>query len=858
MNTAQSGNYDLGWVYQNNAQGAATVSRSVYINNGAGTPVSFAPTTGSEWGEAAMSGIPMEEGVNRIVIKMPEGQDSGIRLDKLNVALSGDPDPVTRSYEAESTDTESPFSLYKDTVLNFGEIGEQVTYPVNIPQSGEQSLIFTYSNAGGMTTRSVYIDGVRAKDEHGNDLKIGLDGTESSEKYSGDGYVIIPHMEAGTHTVTLKMEADDIAGSVRLRGVTAGYFNEPSVRLMDAGLASMGATHIELGTAEKQSEGPNMLAHEYYPNRSKKMLESTKESMQEYYKFNAAYENLLFGSKADSAAVVSVEADGGNLATSKDGTENTLWITVRKNEANTGFERYDVLHLINLLNNDDNWRNAANEPAVLNHLKVSYDIGITEKEAPDLKVYAASPDAGHGLSQELKYIWDGEQLQIELPSLQYWTMIYIDKAPGTALVQPIFSDDEPGLPSPSPTATATPAPERATTAPGGADISAVAVPATPTPTPAPTPAAAERDVLVLQAKDLNPAVDGTITIAVNEDKYNRIQLPVSVAEGLQGKKLQLQGSHFSLNFTHDHILQLLEENKGKITAESQIQITFNRIEPQAAFLPGVKPWVPAGSTYEFEFAVTTADGGLSRLVSFRSPVQLTLKVDDLEQGDLNELLGIYAFIEPLKKWEYTGSRANTAEQEITAELSHFSRYTVFAYDKTYADVPAEHWAYKAVRRLTAKHIINGMTENTFVPAAKITRAQYAALMVKALRLTAEGPAPFMDVTADSWYAGDVAAAYQAGLVNGRNGKRFAPDEAITRQEMAVMLAKASAIHGSIKQTEDVNLTFRDSKEISAWAQSAVQQVKSAGLMNGYANGTFAPESGATRAEAAVVIEHLID
>ncbi|MEK5467339.1 glycoside hydrolase family 66 protein [Paenibacillus sp. FSL R7-0210] len=851
VNTAQSGIYDLGWIYQNNAPGAATVSRSVYINNGAGTPVSFAPTADSEWGEAAMSGIPMEEGINRIIIKMPEGQDSGIRLDKLNVALSGDPDPVTRSYEAESTDTESPFSLYKDTVLNFGTIGEQVTYPVNIPQSGEQSLIFTYSNAGGMTTRSVYIDGVRAKDEHGNDLKIGLDGTESSEKYSGDGYVIIPHMEAGTHTVTLKMEADDIAGSVRLRGVTAGYFNEPSVRLMDAGLASMGATHIELGTAEKQSEGPNMLAHEYYPNRSKKMLESTKESMQEYYKFNAAYENLLFGSKADSSAVVSVEADGGNLATSKDGTENTLWTTVRKNDTNTGFERYDVLHLINLLHNDDNWRNAANEPAVLNHLKVSYDIGITETEAPDLKVYAASPDAGHGLSQELNYTWNGEQLQIELPSMQYWTMIYIDKAPRTAWVQPILSDDEPGLPSPSPTAEATPAP-----APGGADIGTVTVSATPAPTP--TPAAAERDVLVLQAKDLNPAFDGTITIAVNEDEYNRIQIPVSVAEGLQGKKLQLQGSHFSLNFTHDPILQLLEENKGKITADSQIQITFNRIEPQAAFLPAVKPWVPAGSIYEFEFGVTTADGGLSRLASFRSPVQLTLKVDDLEQEDLNELLGIYTFSEPLKKWEYTGSRANTAEQEITAELSHFSRYTVFAYDKTYADLPAEHWAYKAVRRLTAKHVINGMTENTFVPAAKITRAQFAALMVKALRLKAEGPAPFMDVTADSWYAGDIAAAYQAGLVNGRNGKRFAPDEAITRQEMAVMLAKASAIHGSIKQTEEVNLTFRDSEEISAWAQSAVLKVKSAGLMNGYANGNFAPESSATRAEAAQVIEHLID
>ncbi|OME51827.1 S-layer protein [Paenibacillus odorifer] len=852
VNTAQSGSYDLGWMYQNNAQGAVTVSRSVYINNGAGTPVSFAPTT-DEWREAAVNGIQLAEGENRIFIKMTEGQDSGIKLDKLNITLSGDSNPVTRSYEAESTDTEAeaPFSLYKDTVLNFGEIGEQVSYPVNIPQSGEQSLIFSYSNAGGLTTRSVYIDGVRAKDEHGRDLKIGLDGTESSEKYSGDGYVIIPHMAAGAHTVTLKMEADDIAGTIRLRGVTAGYFNEPSVRLMDAGLASMGATHIELGTAEKQAEGPNMLAHEYYPNRSKKMLESTKDSMQEYYKFNAAYENLLYDSKADASAVVSVEAAGGNVATSKDGTENTLWTTVRTNDANTGFERYDVLHLINLLNNDDNWRNAAHEPAVLQDLKVSYDIGITEKEAPDLKVYAASPDTGHGLSQELKYTWDGEQLQIKLPSLQYWTMIYIDKAPKTAVVQPIFSAEEPNPPSPTPTATVVPTPA-ATAAPGGEGIS----PEKPSATP--TPGLTERGSLILHAEDLSGAVDGIITIAVNEEKYNRIVIPVSVAEGMQGKSLQLQGSNFTLNFKHDNILQLLEENKGKITAESQIQITFNKIEPKDASLPGVKPWVPAGPTYAFEFGVTTSDKEMIMSSAFRSPVQLSLKVGDLDQpGSLNDLLGIYTFIEPLKKWEYVSSRIDTAKQEISAELSHFSRYTVFAYDKTYADVPAEHWAYKAIHTLTAKHVINGITENTFNPSAKVTRAQFAVLLAKTLQLKGNGQAPFTDVAVGSWYAGDVAAAYQAGLITGRSGKLFAPNEAITRQEMAVMLSKALGKSGSTIRAEEKPLAFGDNKEISAWAQAAVRLVTSAGLMKGYTNGAFAPGDNATRAEGALVIEQLM-
>ncbi|WP_025682075.1 hypothetical protein [Paenibacillus maysiensis] len=74
----------------------------------------------------------------------------------------------------------------------------------------------------------------------------------------------------------------------------------------------------------------------------------------------------------------------------------------------------------------------------------------------------------------------------------------------------------------------------------------------------------------MQAKDLSGVVDGKITIAVNEEKYNRILIPVAVAEGLQAENLQLQGNNFTLYFTHDNILQLLEENKGKLTAESQI------------------------------------------------------------------------------------------------------------------------------------------------------------------------------------------------------------------------------------------------------------------------------------------------
>ncbi|MEH7121345.1 glycoside hydrolase family 66 protein [Neobacillus vireti] len=52
---------------------------------------------------------------------------------------------------------------------------------------------------------------------------------------------------------------------------------------------------------------------------------------------------------------------------------------------------------------------------------------MSQQELPDLKVYSASPDAGHGQLKEIQYKWENEELVITLPSLEYWEMIVIDR-----------------------------------------------------------------------------------------------------------------------------------------------------------------------------------------------------------------------------------------------------------------------------------------------------------------------------------------------------------------------------------------------------------------------------------------------
>lgn len=825
-----AGSYDLGWIYRNKAPGATTVTRSVYVGDGDGIPVSLAPTSESEWGAEILQGIHLKEGSNQITIKMTEGSDSGIELDQLTVVPSDQPGAVTRSYEAESTQPKETFSLYKDTVIHFGEIGQQVTYPVSVPQAGEQSLIFTYSNPGGPTTRSVYIDGERAKNENGHDLKIVFDGTGDINTYSGDGYVIIPHMTAGDHKVTLKMEQDDAPGTIQLRGVTVGYFNEPSVRLMDAALAMMGATHIEIGTAEKFEEGPNMLAHEYYPNRSKKMMDSTKEAMKNYYKFFAAYENLLFDSKTDKDAVVRVtNAEGQDVALSHNGQENTLWYTVRKNSENRRFASYDVIHLLNLINNDSNWRNAAHEPIQQHHLQVDYPVGVQRDKAPKLKVYAATPDQGGGVMQELSYKWNGDHILIDVPNLEYWTMLVVDREPKQGDVEKLFPKGSP-LPNPSPTPSPSPSP-------------------LPTPTPSPG-----QKTKVISEQELKDGHNGQVKIALYNEIMN-VHIPLNAGELLGNNDLVLNFGGLSLRWTASALKEL--GNKGTDQAGAYLDLAWNRTkDPSQLSLQ-----LPSGlkltqDLYALNLSVKNKEGKIIDAISWNPQTGIELAISDPKLK--GKLLGLYAYNKETAQWNYVGGRYQRASKLFKASLTGSGTFAVFEYDKSYTDVPNSHWAYEAIAALSSKHVVTGMGNDKFLPQGTATRAQFTAMLVRALNVQESGDtADFTDIPANAWYAKEVTSAYAAGLVQGKSDGKFDPNGSVTRQEMAVMLQRAYLYAGG-KAAVGSPLGYTDASSIADWAKEAVMQASASGLLRGNENGSFAPAGITTRAEIAQGIDRLLD
>jgi hypothetical protein len=179
--------------------------------------------------------------------------------------------------------------------------------------------------------------------------------------------------------------------------------------------------------------------------------------------------------------------------------------------------------------------------------------------------------------------------------------------------------------------------------------------------------------------------------------------------------------------------------------------------------------------------------------------------------------------------------------------------------ETFADV-AGHWAQKEIEFLATKEYLAGVGSNRFAPDAVITRAEFGTVVARLAKLSGQpdGADRFADVPAGAWYRGMVGAAARAGLVRGVSEKRFAPNVPVTREQMAVMIARFMAQKGldtAVGEAEAAAVLagFSDAADISSWARHAVTLVVRQGIMQGRAAAQFAPSGRATRAEAAVVL-----
>lgn len=283
---------------------------------------------------------------------------------------------------------------------------------------------------------------------------------------------------------------------------------------------------------------------------------------------------------------------------------------------------------------------------------------------------------------------------------------------------------------------------------------------------------------------------------------------------------------------------VLEIPAVALTGDKEAEVTVERLtEGQPAAPAGFKL---LGGVYGFSIDNETS-------YKFNKNVTVKLIVNAATIAS-EEIPVMYYYDEAQDEWVEVESAVS--DNYVVADIDHF---TMFALLQQAPVAPvllgdiAGHWAEAPITQLVAKEAISGYPDGTFLPDAPITRAEFATVLVKAFNLTGQGRQPFAD-TVEHWAAESVGLAVVFGIINGYDANTFAPDDLITREQLALMVVRAARLTPVAEE-----LPFADRGNVSEWAREAVATAVKQGIVKGDPENTFRPQDSATRAEAVQVV-----
>lgn len=311
--------------------------------------------------------------------------------------------------------------------------------------------------------------------------------------------------------------------------------------------------------------------------------------------------------------------------------------------------------------------------------------------------------------------------------------------------------------------------------------------------------------------------------------------------------------------------------------EAACTTAFDFFNPITADTAVYAKWA-AGATYEVHFVLNGGafSAGVADTVyvpagKVLAPVPHPTKANRIFRNWYTDagLTNVYDFTAPVNadlvlyaKW---GNKPNTSGGGgggggTTTEQN--KENTSKPDDKDKQDTPADntpaliltdvqgHWAESAIKEAVAKGFVKGYPDSTFRPDANITRAEITALLVAAFEVPADAGGHIFADTLNHWAKEIISRAALAKIVSGYDENHFAPDQFITREQLAAMVVRAAKLHNTVSPK-----TFTDQNLISPWALEAVQIASgaNANILAGYPDGSFRPQNTATRAETVVMI-----
>lgn len=176
----------------------------------------------------------------------------------------------------------------------------------------------------------------------------------------------------------------------------------------------------------------------------------------------------------------------------------------------------------------------------------------------------------------------------------------------------------------------------------------------------------------------------------------------------------------------------------------------------------------------------------------------------------------------------------------------------------FSDVPEDAWFFEEVSAAALSGWMLGLPDGRFDPGGEVTRGMFVTTLYRAAGSPATAAAaPFADVPADAWFAPAAAWAAESGFVNGVSEDLFAPEQPLTREAMAVILARMEAGAGRAESGKRAS-DYADAGRISPWALAAMDYCVSAGIVRGVSETELDPQGTLTRAALAVLLARLYE
>ena len=204
---------------------------------------------------------------------------------------------------------------------------------------------------------------------------------------------------------------------------------------------------------------------------------------------------------------------------------------------------------------------------------------------------------------------------------------------------------------------------------------------------------------------------------------------------------------------------------------------------------------------------------------------------------------------------------DSVEQVLRFSTDHFSTYGI-GYKQTntaFTDI-AGHWAKEDIEFVASRGLFSGTSATTFSPNTAMTRGMFVTALGRLANADVSGytKSSFTDVKGDAYYMGYIEWASKNNIVNGVGNGRFAPDQSITREQMAVIVQNYVKVIGFTLPKVHVENTFADSTKINTYAKEAVKQMQMAGVISGKNSNLFDPQGTATRAEVSAVLRRFVE